>query len=114
MAEENTNKTSTGTDGTTSRSVRFLNDLVEDIKAGIDDVNTDFSKVVVYRLRHYKRPLTSEIVVKVQNIVNHSLAAAQHGSTDSFKRIQMEVNDLWKYLKFGDMVFQEKYTEKKQ
>jgi hypothetical protein len=114
MAKENTNKTSANNDDKTSKSVRFPNDLIEEINAGIDAINTDFSKVVVYKLRHYNRPLTSEIVVKIQNIVNHSLAAARHGSTEPFKRIQMEVNDLWKYLKFGDMVFQEKYTEKKQ
>ncbi len=114
MAEKKTNQTSTKKDDATSKSIRFPSDLIKKIEAGIDDVNTDFSKVVIYRLRHYNRPLTSEIVVKIQNIVNHSLAAAQRGSTEPFSRIQMEVNDLWKYLKYGDMVFQENYTEKKQ
>ena len=114
MAEENKQVSSTKNDRTTSKTVKFLNDLIEEIEAGIDDVNTDFSKVVIYRLRHYNRPLTCDIVVKIQNIVNHSLAAVQHCSTDSFVGIQMEVNDLWKYLKFGDMVFQENYTVKKQ
>ena len=93
-----------------SKRVRIPESIVLEIEQEANEKGLDFSKVVVYRLRHFTHPLTPVVVIKVQNIVNTAIAAVKNGSVGSLKTIQMEVNDLWRYLRYGDMLNQEKNT----
>ena len=84
---------------TIKKEVRIPESIVREIEQEAEKKGTDLSKETVYRLRNYKRSLTPKIVVMVQNIVNHALAAAMKGSVESIKKLQWEVNELWKHLK---------------
>ncbi|WP_028519297.1 hypothetical protein [Ruminococcus flavefaciens] len=92
------------------RTIRFPEDIVADIEREAEETGKDFSKVVIYRLRNYHKPLTPDVMVKIQNIVNHALACVLKGSR-SIQGLQREVNELWKYLRYGDMHQQQKSTD---
>ncbi|WP_295067256.1 hypothetical protein [Ruminococcus sp.] len=81
------------------KPIRIPEDIINDIEREAEKKGTDFSKEVVYRLRHYKHPLTPFIVIKIQNIVNRACAIAMRYSPEIIKELQRDVNDLWKYLK---------------
>ena len=84
---------------TIKKEVRIPESIVREIEQEAEKKGTDSSKETVYRLSNYKSPLTPEIVVMVQNIVNHAFAIAQKGAVESIRKLQWEVNELWKHLK---------------
>ena len=82
------------------KSVRIPTDVMAEIeKEAKEDFGGNVSDDIVFRLRHFKAPLTPVIKVKVQNLVNKAVDTVKNIDPSKVDEMQKEVDDLWKYLR---------------
>lgn len=82
------------------KSVRIPTDVLAEIeKEAKEDFGGNVSDDIVFRLKHFKAPLTPVIMVKVQNLVNTAVDTVKDTDPSKADKMQKEVDDLWKYLR---------------
>lgn len=86
-------------DPTVKKSMRIPKSVADEIEKEAARTNQSFTDVVVYRVQHFKAPLTPAIMTKVQNIENTAIGIIRDSDPEEADRIQREVDYLWNYLR---------------
>lgn len=82
------------------KSIRIPEKTASEItKEAEKKFNNNFSDAAVYRLQHFKAPITPAIMSKLQNIANTAIGIIKDNNPQKAEEIQKEVNALWKYLR---------------
>ncbi len=85
---------------TVKKSVRIPEDVVSELEKDAEkNFGGNFSDAVVYRIKHFKAPLTPAIMTKVQDIANTAIETVRYSAPDKAENIERKVDELWKYVK---------------
>lgn len=82
------------------KSVRIPTDVVKELELEAKEkFNGNFSDTVVYRIKHFKSPLTPAVMRKVQDLTNDAVGAVKETDPKKAEEMQKEADDLWKFLR---------------
>ena len=81
------------------KTLRIPDDTVMEIEKEAKSRGMNFSAVAVERLQHHGNELTPEMLARLQDIANHATDAVRLLSPTLAMAVQMEVEQLWKFLK---------------
>ena len=86
-------------DPTVKKSMRIPKSVADEIKKEAARTNQSFTDVFVYRVQHFKAPLTPAIMTKVQDIANTAIGTVRDSDPDKADDIERKVDELWNFLK---------------